>query len=231
MEYIIIVIICVILMLILKLVLDINLKKVKKIANNEELNNMTKNYPENMEIAKSILEKLGNNNVKVEENNDTKTSLYIVATNKITVANIRNSFTRIQTIAHECIHSVQPKNQTITNFIYSNIYLLYFIIIIIATILKWIPNPILHVEILTILSFIYYFIRSYLEIEAMTKAKYVAKEYLEENEIGTKAERTKLVQAYEELNSAGIKCANYSLLLGCMIRIVLYCVVSFIMTL
>ena len=36
-------------------------------------------------------------------------SLYIVATNTILISNIKDTFTRVQTIAHECLHSIQNK--------------------------------------------------------------------------------------------------------------------------
>ena len=47
--------------------------------------------------------------MKVEENGDNEASLYIAVTNKILIANISNTYTRIQTIAHECLHSIQNK--------------------------------------------------------------------------------------------------------------------------
>ena len=82
-------------------------KKSKKIAENKELDELSNSFPENIEICKSILDKLGNSDVQIKEEKESKTSLYIVVNNTISIANIRDSYTRIQTIAHECIHSIQ----------------------------------------------------------------------------------------------------------------------------
>ena len=74
-------------------------------------NEIANKLPENKEICKAILKKLHNENVKIQENEDkdNKTSLYIAISNTIFIANIKDTFTRVQTIAHECIHSTQNK--------------------------------------------------------------------------------------------------------------------------
>lgn len=56
-------------------------------------------------------------------------------------------------------------------------------VITILTVVGVIKNYILFVSIMLILAMVFYVIRSYLEIEAMTKAKYIAKEYLEEHNV------------------------------------------------
>ncbi len=98
-------------------------------------------------------------------------SLYIVATNTILISNIKDTFTRVQTIAHECLHSIQNiKRMVMFNYIYSNIYIIYFIVLLVLALFGKIKNMLLHVSILTILGFIYYIIRSYLETDAMIKS-------------------------------------------------------------
>ena len=97
--------------------------------------------------------------------------MYIAVTNKITIADVKNSYTRIQTLAHECLHSVQNRKILLFNFIYSNIYLLYFFLCTILAVFNKIKNGMLYVSIMLILSYIYYFVRSYLENDAMIKAK------------------------------------------------------------
>ena len=52
---------------------------------------------------------VNNENVKVEEDKDSEASLYIAITNKISIANIQKTYTRIQTLAHECLHSIQDR--------------------------------------------------------------------------------------------------------------------------
>ena len=130
MEYIIIIIISIIWLIILALVYQIkvsDIKKIKEIGFSEELNKITDKLPENEIVCKQILKQLNSdNNVKIVSNDNAKASLYIVATNTISIAKIKDSFTRIQTIAHECIHSVQNKKIMIFNFIYSNFYFDYY---------------------------------------------------------------------------------------------------------
>ena len=64
---------------------------------------------------------------------------------------MKNSFTRIQTIAHECLHSIQGKNLLIFNFIFSNIYLLYFIVISVLAAFNILPNNWLFLGLLSVL--------------------------------------------------------------------------------
>ena len=97
-----------------------------------------------MESLNKILEKLNNTQVNVKEDENSKTSLYVVIGNTITIANIKDSFTRVQTIAHECIHSIQNKKMLWFNFIYTNLYILYFLLVSLLTIFKIITNPMLY---------------------------------------------------------------------------------------
>ena len=80
----------------------------------------------------------------------------------------------------------------------------------------------LHLFILTILGVIYYVIRSYLEMDAMTKAKPLAKEYIEEQGILTIEEKNKVLDNYDMINNIGIKLTNYILLMNCTIKIIIY---------
>ena len=78
------------------------------------------------------------------------------------------------------------------------------------------------------MAFIYYIIRTYLENDAMIKARFLAKEYLEEVKISDENEIKKIIENYDELNKVGIKCVNYSLYLTTIIPIILFCIVCFI---
>lgn len=229
MEYIIIIGILIITALILFFIMQIDFKKVKQITENKELIEITNKYPKNIEICKTILNKLKNEKVTIEENNESTTNLYLVTSNKIIIANGKNLFTRIQTIAHECIHSVQSKKMLLFNYIYSNIYILYFIVISILTIFKIINNGILQISILIILGTIYYFIRSILETDAMIRARYLAKEYMEEYPKCEKEEIEKIIENYDEINEIGIKGSNLNLLVSTFIKIIIYCVICIIM--
>lgn len=225
MEYILFIGFCSLALILLWIILGINIKKVKQIGENKELDELTNTFPENIDICKSILAKLGNTNVNIKEDKESKTSLYVVVGNSITIANIRNSYTRIQTVAHECIHSIQNKKMLWFNFIFTNIYLLYFGIISILTIAKVIKEPNIFLYILIIMSMVHYFIRSMLETDAMTRARYVAKEYLEENNICSNEDVTKIVTQYDKLNDIGIKLVNFNILAKNIIKIVIYCII------
>lgn len=228
MEYIVIISIFIVVLIILYFILEVNIKKVKELAENKRLNELTNKFPENLDICKSILKDLNNENVIIEEEKESKTSLYLVMSNKIIIANNRESFTRIQTIAHECIHSIQSKKMLMFNYIYSNFYLLYFAVILVLTIFKVIHNTMLQVEILTILGFIYYFIRSMLENDAMIKARYLAKEYMEKSGCCSNEEIKEIVEEYDKLNNIGIKGVNLNLLFNVIIKVIIYCIICII---
>ena len=129
MEYLILAIIILIIVIILKFIFEYKLKNLKELGKDEELDKLADKYPENIDMCKSYLKMLNNDSVEIEENKDSQTSLYIAVTNKISIANVRNTYTRIQTIAHECLHSVQDRKLLMFNFWFSNVYLLYFLII------------------------------------------------------------------------------------------------------
>lgn len=225
MEYIIIIILSILFLCVLGYVYGVNIKKLKQIAENKELDELTNSFPENIEICKTILKKLGNDKVKIKEDSESKTSLYVVVNDTITIANIRDSFTRIQTIAHECLHSIQSKKMLWFNFIFTNVYILYFLTISILTIFNIIKAPMLFISILTFLSMIHYCIRSMLETDAMTKARFIAKEYLDENDICDKAIIEKIVTEYDKLNDVGIKMVNYQILGNNIIKVIIYSII------
>ena len=202
--------------------MKINVKKLKKIALDERLNEITKKYPSNIEICKSILKKLGNETIQIEENTDSEATLYIALQNKILIGNTHNSFSRVQTMAHECLHSVQDKKILKFNFVFSNIYIIYFGVICLLVIIKKLQNEMLFSNLLLIFSFIYYVIRIFLENDAMIKAEYLAKEYMEEQKISTKDETKKVVQGFKEINKECIKGTNYNLFVKIMIKVVIF---------
>ena len=223
MNLIIIIMLLAVVLLILAKVYDINMRKLKQFVEYEEkkFNKLIDGYPSNIEICKYILNKLNNSTVKIEEDKEAKTSMYVALSDKIIIADVKNSYTRIQTIAHECLHSIQKRKMQLFNFIYSNIYLLYFIIVTILAILNKLHDSMLYMAIMILLSYIYYFIRSYLENDAMIKAKYLAKEFMEEVKISSDEEIDNIVKSYEKLNDMGIKTVNYQLMLETLIKVII----------
>lgn len=225
MEYIFLIFICLLFLIVLWFILELNIKKLKQIGEDKQLDSLTKDFPENIDVCKSILKRLGNDKVNIKEDKESKTSLYVIVTNTITIANIRDSYTRIQTVAHECIHSVQSKKMLWFNFVYTNIYMAYFLIVSILTLFNIIKNPQIFLYILIVMGMVQYFIRSMLETEAMTKARYVAKEYLEENNICSKENVNKIVSRYDELNNIGIKLVNLDIFAKNILKVIVYSVI------
>ena len=227
MEFIIIAIIMLLLIITLKIVFEYNVKELKKIGEDKELDEIAKKYPSNIEMCKAYLKKLNNKKVKIEENEDTEASLYIAITDKISIANIQSTYTRIQTIAHECLHSIQDRKLLLFNFWFSNIYLIYFILSLgLCAFCSQYQQ--IFFNILLLFSFVYYMVRAYLENDAMIKARYLAKEYIEEIQISDKEEVRKLVTGFDKINKMGIKCVNYNLFLGVMIRLLIVCIICII---
>ena len=227
-EFIIIGIFIILAIVILKVIFGYSVKTIKHIAENKELDNLAKQYPSNIELCRQYLEKLKNENVKIEENKEIKTSLYVAITDKIFIGNIQNSYTRLQTIAHECLHSIQNRRILIFNFIFSNIYLIYFITICLLAVLKIMPYKMMLLVILLIFSMIYYVVRIYLENDAMIKARYLAKEYMEEKKISTKEEIEKLVEGFDKINEIGIKAINCKLFIDIMIKALIFTILCII---
>lgn len=234
MEYVTIIVISLITLILIKIGLNIHIKDVKKIKEigyDKELNKIADKFPNNKEICEEILKKLNNNHVKIEETDETKTSLYIVASNKIVIANIKDTFTRIQTIAHECLHSIQSKKILMFNFICSSIFLLYFIVAIFLILFN-ISNSLIYILVFIFSFFIIYIVRSYLETEAMSKAPFVAKEYM--NEYKTKNKEISdedidiLVENFERLNKIGIPITNFYIILTNIVKVILLCILAII---
>ena len=227
MQYLIIICVIVLTMIIIGFVYEFNITKLKNFAKEEEgrLNSLGKKYPSNIDICKYILKKLDNEKVEIEEDKTQKTCLYIAITNKIIIADVRDSYTRIQTIAHECLHSVQNRKILLLNFIFSNIYLIYFIVTLLLGLLSKISNKMLMLFLMVFFSYIYYYIRSYLENDAMIKARFLAKEYMEEIKISSKDEIDRIIESYDKLNNMGIKMTNYELLLETIVKVILVAVV------
>ena len=234
MEYIITIAIMAISIILLKIGLNIHIKdikKIKEIGYDKELNKIASKFPANKEICTKILEKLDNKKVKIEEEKDSKTSLYIAISDKIIIANIKDTFTRIQTIAHECLHSVQNRTMLLFNFIFSNISLLYFLVAIFLVLFN-VLDGFVFIQIYIGIGIISYVIKSYLETDAMTKAFYIAKEYMEETAKAsaniTKEEVDILLDNIAKLNKIGISLTNFYLIVGIMLKIIFLCIMGLI---
>lgn len=224
----IIIVIAFIAIIIVNSMMKINIKELEKIALDKELNTITEKYPKNTEICKILLNKLENKTTKIEEDLNSEATLYIAIQDKISIGNTHESFTRIQTMAHECLHSIQDRKMLIFNFIFSNIYLIYFISICVLTIIKKLPNEMIFSNILLILSFIYYAIRIFLENDAMIKAEFLAKEYMEEQKILSKEDIEKVCKGFRKINNVTIKGTNGDLFVKIMLKVIFFNVLALI---
>ena len=228
MESIVVIALILFMIILFKIVFKIDLKKVEPLKEDKELQKLTDKFPENVQIAKEILKMLGNETVKIKEAKNTQTSLYIAATDTISIADMKENYARIQTIAHECMHSVQDRRLLLFNFIFSNINILYLLTIIVLTIIGVIQNTALQIIILTMLAIIKFAVRGFLEIDAMTKSKYTAKEYMESKNILTKEEITKIIEKYDEINKLGIPFTVVHILTSSLLGILIYAIISII---
>lgn len=230
MENIIYILAILITLLILKIIFNAKAKDIKKFETDEELEKIVEKLPDNEQLAKIYLQKLNNSTVKIDKWNDEKikTSVYNAMTNTITIGKIDKMYTRIQTVAHECLHSVQPKRILKFNFWFSNINILYFIVLLILTLFRIIEETNIQIFILLMLGIIQYSIKSYLEQDAMTKAKYLVNEYFDTNNDIENTEKEKLLKKYEELNEKAIPFVSYSLIFSELLKILLYLIIVII---
>ena len=215
MEYIIISFVIILVAIIIKFALNIKIKDIKKL----------KELAFNKEEIK-ILKRLNNNHTKIKksDNPEDTTSIYVVLTDNIIIANIKNTITYVQTIAHECIHSVQDKAILWFNFIYTNLYNLFFIVLIILKLFN-IINEMVWIAIFILTGVVYYIVRSYLENDAMVKAKYVAEDYMKSSNLLTDEEITHVLNKYEEINKIGVKLYLYRLILEVLIRTLIFSII------
>lgn len=203
----------VITLILLKIFLNINFKELKKlnIKTNDDLSNITDKLSKvnEKDMCEDILRKLDCKNVKVNIEPEYSSCLYTIFNNTITIGKFKEEYMKPQTIAHECIHASQNKVTLWANFIFTNIYLLFWIIASVFAILNKLPYTNIFIIAFVFASLIQYIIRYSLENEAMTKATFIAKEYIEENKLLNKEEEQKLLKEYERVNKLGIPFMNY----------------------
>lgn len=227
MGFLIISFLCIILIALLFWVFSVNIKKLKEMAKIKEFDRIGDKYPSNIDICKEYLEMLNNKNVNIEQNDGSDATVYIAISNKILIGNLRNSYTRIQTIAHECLHSIQNKKLLIFNFIFSNIYLLYFLIIMVLTIFGNLQNQMAYVATLAVIGVVYLTVRLYLESDAMIKARYLAKEYMNKKKISSEGEIQEMIKQYDVVTDLGVKCVYYQLALNVLSKIAILSLLCF----
>lgn len=218
------IILCVITLILLKIFLNIKFGKLKDLnkRKSEELEKIANKFPESNKICEDILNSLDNKNVEIKIEPEYGSCLYTVFNNTITIGKFNQDYMKIQTIAHECIHSIQNKTTLWSNFIVTNIYLIYFVVVLILAFFNKLQYSSVHILTLLFLSIIQYIVRNGLEVDAMTRAKYIAKEYIEKKKLLNEEE--KLLKEYDEVNSIGIPFMSYYLILSDIVKIVFFCI-------
>lgn len=212
----------------LKFIFKIDFKKAEKLEENKKLEKLTDRFPENVDIAKEMLAMLKNEKVKVEEAKNTKTSLYIAVTDKILIADMKNNYARIQTIAHECLHSIQDRRLLVFNFIFSNLIMLYWIAITILTFTKVLQNIEIPIFVLLLFATIKLLVRGFLETDAMTKSRYLAEKYIKSKNILNEKETEILLEQYDEINKLGVPFTLVHILTGSFVGILVYAMLLFV---
>ena len=219
-------------MLLLTIGLNIGIKDFKKlrgIVEDEKLIETIKKFPCNTEICKQTLKKLNKEDVKVEEDNSSKTSVYLVFKNKIVMGKA-NVITRIQTVIHECIHTTQERLLKF-NVISANINNLYLLIISILSLFNKISysTATICLWVLALMQLTLYAVRSFLETDAMTRAEFMAQDYIEKTDYVSQEEKEKIIQTYKDVNKVGIKSYNYVLLMKALIKLLIYAIIMMAM--
>ena len=159
----------------------------KKSKLRQELDNLIFNLPNSDIIAKELLEELGNKKTQIVFDKDIKGNYYVYLNDTIYLCDKqskKNNYERLCVIAHESIHSVQPKFLQNLNFIISNMELVSFIVFLILYFLKlnrlYIYLGYMVVALLSIIP------RLILELWAINKAPKLSRKYLESKNIDTK---------------------------------------------
>ncbi len=197
-----------------------DLKELKKTNASKENLKLIGDVPDNIEICKEILKKFNNSKVIIENKTDEKSSYYIAISNKIIIGNVSDSFSRIQTVIHECIHSIQDRRVLIANYVLSSISNIYFLILIITAIINRISLKLFMS--FFILQFICYVIRSFLENDAMIRAEYETEKYLKEKDSRNEKE---IIEKYKNMNKIGIKLYNFVL----YAKIIIKCIILYVL--
>ena len=87
----------------------------------------------------------------------------------------------------------------------------------------------LYMFILTILGLLYYSIRSYLESDAIIKARYLARNYMYSEKKLKPEEIEEIVGNYDIINKIGVPVVNYHTAFSVLIKLAIYAVIAYTM--
>ena len=230
MLYLIISIISLLLIVLSKFLFKVNIKIAKNIAEDKALNNATSQLPENIEVCKSILKIINNPEVKIENsvNKNSGTSLYIAISDKILIADLKENFTRFQTIAHECAHSIQNRFLQITHFVFANLFKIIFWISLILVIIE--KNNYILQSLITfsVIGTVYSTLKYVLEKDAIINSKPLAIQYLKESKKVDNKTIENIENKYTKINDMGLNYIKFTCILDVFLRIFVYCILVYL---
>ena len=128
------------------------------------------------------------------------------------------------------MYSFDTRQET-TNVIFANINNLYLLIISILSLFNRISynTATICLWVLALMQLTLYAVRSFLETDAMTRAEFMAQDYIEKTDYVTKEEKDKIIQTYKDVNKVGIKSYNYVLLMKALIKLLIYAIIMMAM--
>lgn len=140
-------------------------------------------------ICKDILKMLDNENVNVEIDYNSKSSLYVFLNNTMYISSKTDNKksideqnkSKILVIAHECAHANQAKYLQILNFVLANLEIILFAIVLISSIFLGKNSVLLNSYI--IVSFLSIIIRWYLEMNATINSVKITARYMIKNNV------------------------------------------------
>ena len=193
----------------------------------KELDSIIGKLPNSDIVTKDILKIIGNNKTEYVFDEDIKGNYYVYLNDKIYLSSKqsdKNNYERLCVIAHECIHSIQPKLLQNFNFILSNIEIIFFIVYIILYFFK-ISNLYVYIAylIIAILSIIP---RTILELWAIIKAPQISKKYLN-NKILNEKEVENVDNTYRFLSKILTPLAMIQIFFFKIIRIIAVSIFTF----
>lgn len=151
-----------------------------KSENDKLAQQYSEKLPENEIICKDILNSLNNKDTKVILDKEIKNSYYVFLNDRIYISDNKvndNLYTRIVLIAHECIHSIQSKILQILNYLFSNVEVLMFLILLGVKFITKTSNIVLLITYLMVVLIAIIF-RSILEFDAVKRSLNLGLEYL-----------------------------------------------------
>lgn len=154
----------------------------KEMSFDEELSPVISKLPENKIVCEEMLKEI-NSQVIVEYNTyqEAKGSFYNHRKNKIVIRKNKDlgDISRIVHIAHECVHTTQKRSFLKMNYIFSNIQIIYFFLLIIFRFFD-ISNDIIELLLFIqlILVLMTFFVKVVIESDACYRSLKVAENYL-----------------------------------------------------